>query len=42
MDAPLDHLAQGELRVRIRDRAGNLTSIDRTFSIASTTRTPTK
>ena len=41
LDAPLEHLAEGRLRVRIRDRAGNLTAIDRTFSIASKTRTPT-
>ncbi len=33
LDQPIDHLANGTLRVRVRDGAGNWTAIDRVFSV---------
>lgn len=36
LDQPIERLAEGSLSVQVRDRAGNVTRIDRVFSISST------
>jgi hypothetical protein len=34
LDAPIDNLAEGVIKVQVRDRAGNLTRLDRVFSVS--------